>query len=271
MAVKGAQTGAPCGSCETQGSSGCVDKFGCPPDMCPDFVIKRHDTKPPFRVSVEDCDGALDLTDDTLVLEINMWARGKLKAAITNTDTFFALADNIGFCQAMVGDIIVMERVRSPEHMLVTGFDENNKLIRVQRGYNGTSAVAWKKGTSLRIFRIMNGPAEIETVTADILQSDGTTLEDQVTGTFLVYEWNANSSCLPGCYWLEFKLLKMEVVEVNMMLVNTASVIPSFTPSTLSAEDFGCILGDGVEWERRFPSGGEGFLIHIANSPTAEI
>ncbi len=149
MAVKGAQTGAPCGSCETQGSSGCVDKFGCPPDMCPDFVIKRHDTKPPFRVSVEDCDGALDLTDDTLVLEINMWARGKLKAAITNTDTFFALADNIGFCQAMVGDIIVMERVRSPEHMLVTGFDENNKLIRVQRGYNGTSAVAWLNSASI--------------------------------------------------------------------------------------------------------------------------
>ena len=38
----------------------CPDKFGCPSDRCPDFIIKRQDTKPVFKTLVEDCNGALD-------------------------------------------------------------------------------------------------------------------------------------------------------------------------------------------------------------------
>src|SRR3989304_8239893 len=159
-------------------SQRCVSKFGCPEGVTPDFFIKRHDTHPPFKVSVKDCDGPLDLSG--LILEANMWAKARLKAAITTSDTYFRLADDIGFEQAMIGDIIIMDRVRLPEHMLVTGFDETNKLIQVQRGYNGTNPSAWKKGNALRIFRILNGTAVTETVIDDIEQLDGTTLKDQI-------------------------------------------------------------------------------------------
>lgn len=124
--------------------------MGCPPNVCPDFVIRRHDTKPSFKVAVEDCDGPLDLQG--LVVEVNMWALAKLKTALAVDDTYFRLADDIGFEQVMMGDIIIMERARNPEYMLVTGFDETNNLIRVERAYHGTTASNWKKGTLMGFF-----------------------------------------------------------------------------------------------------------------------
>jgi len=265
MSIQGAQIGFS-GSCPTT-STNCTDKFGCT-TTCPDFTIKRHDTKPPFKVSVEDCDGPLDLTGDNLVVEVNMWANAKLRSPITPTDTYFRLADNVGFEQIMQGDIIIADRVRLPEHMLVTGFDETNYYIRVQRGYNATTPSAFKKGQTLKIFRAMGVTAEIETTLEDVLQIDGTTLEDQLSETFLVFEWDENTTCLPGCYWLEFKLLQMSS---GTSLLSAASVVPSFTSSTLTPADFGCNLGTGVQWVRRFPANGEGFLIKVIDSPTMEL
>jgi len=359
----------------------CPDKFGCPPDRCPDFTIRRHDTKPNFKVLVEDCDGPLDIQG--LVIEVNMWAKGKLKKKIMEDCEYFGLANDIGFEQIMVGDIIVMDRVRSPEYMLVIGFDECNKLVRVQRGYRDTTPSRWKKGTPLRIFRIMNAPAQTELVFEDIENVDGTVDRDVLTNAFLIYEWSAEDVCLPGCYWLEFKILKMkglilylpggywtgdvnqtqdgtyhtgtiltdssvelsyDAVEdkyllsgdvwtgeshlhsgmwftgsthndgsvaldrtdkpsaedvaysptsnnVSTGIIIEAPVLPgsfpttitpctisetdiscalSFTDPTLSPVDYGCILGEGVEWARRFPLQGEGFLIKIEDSPTRE-
>jgi hypothetical protein len=273
MSIQGARIGV---SCDLTTNSNCLDKFGCPSNVCPDFTIRRHDVKPPFRLAADDCDGPLDLTDpdtgelDTsLVLEANMWAIAKLKTSIDTSDTYFRLADDIGFEQVMVGDIIIMDRVRLPEHMLVTGFDETNKLIQVQRGYNGTNESSWKKGSSMRIFRVLDASAVIELVLGDITQEDGTTLKDQLLETLLVYNWNANNTCLPGCYWFEFKLLKMEE-SVSFLSSSAPSVTPSFTPSSLTPTDFGCTIGSGVEWVRRFPTTGEGFLIHIPFSPTTE-
>jgi hypothetical protein len=347
----------------------CVDKFGCPGDRCPDFIIRRHDTKPPFKVAVEDCDGPMDIQG--LVIEVNMWAMGKLKKSIGPDDTSFVLADGIGFDQIMVGDIILFDRVRLPEYALVTGFDEDNKIVYIQRGYRSTTPGTWKKGAKLRIFRTMNAPAQTEVVFEDIKQVDGTTLKDQMTGAYLVYEWTSEDTCLPGCYWLEFKLLKMKAVVVfltggvwsgpvnqsgngtfwtgttrtessvqlsyngvearyelptsawtgdfhlssdnsyytgieqndgsvylnttdktsdpdtsigpvsNISVISvvlddtTPPVIPSTDPSQVidRAEaliDYGCVLGEGVEWARRLPLDGEGFLIKITDSPTRE-
>lgn len=246
--------------------SNCLDLYGCPEDQCPDFVIKRHDTKPDFQVNIGDCDGAFDLTDTSLVLEANMWANAKLKRAITADDTYFGFADNIGFNQVMVGDILVFDRVRLPEYMLVNAFDESNNLVQVIRGYNGSTPSNWKKGAPIKIFRILNGQASINSVLGDLIQEDGTTLSDQLLQTLLVYEWSANDTCLPGCYWLEFKLLKM-AEEVGMLSISTT---PSFTPSTFSSSDFGCSLATGIEWIRRFPLGSEGFLIKIENTSTGD-
>jgi len=256
----------------------CPDKFGCIPGKCPDFEIKRHDTQPPFRISIHDCDGnPLDLTNT--VAEVSMWAKAKLKKSVQATDTYFGLADDIGFEQADIGDIIVIDRVRNPEHMLVTGFDETNKLIQVQRAYNGTQAGAYPKGTCLKIFRILNSTADTNMVFQDVQQVDNSTINQQ-TDSQLIYSWFPNDTCLPGCYYLEFKLLKMLVSPTPTMtgLTNltfspfsqmnfsmSASVIPSFISVVT-----GCDIGTGVEWVRRFPIEGDGFLIKIVNSPTAE-
>lgn len=261
MAIQCSQIGVP----NNRTSSSCITG-NCPANVCPDFSIKRHDTKPAFRVAVEDCDGPFDLTDESLVVEISMWVNAKLRTAITAEDTALRLADNIGFDQIMVGDIIVMNQVRAPEYMLVTNFDEVNKFVQVQRGYSGTLAKPWIKGTGLKIFRIMGATASYELAYEDILQVDGTTLKDQLVDSFLVYEWDANDTCLPGCYVVEFKLLKMTVVESVSMLAT--SDIPSWSPSTI---DYHCDKGIGVDWIRRFPSNKEGFIIEIIDSPTAEM
>ena len=346
------------GSCTSQTS--CPDKFGCPDGMCPDFTIRRHDTKPALRIMVEDCDGPFELQG--LVVEANMWALARLKTAITETDDCFRLADDIGFEQVMQGDVIVLDRVRMPEHLLVTGFDETNKLIRVQRGYRGTTPSSWKKGSLMRIFRVMNAPGETESVFEDVQNVDGTTDADVLSESHLIYEWQPEDVCLPGCYWFEFKVLKMiEVVYFlpggnwtgathlhadgrfytgstttessvrlsfdqlnNLYLIATtpwtgmtntlstgqvttgtvhndgslilrqtevasddtsayddttlsilsagiSNIVPSFTDESLTPSSFGCILGEGVESARRFPLLGEGFLIKIVMSPTAEL
>ena len=180
-----------CG-CQGANSNTCPDKFGCPPGVCPDFVIRRHDTKPNLKISVADCDGPLQL--DGLILEVNMWAKGKLRSKLLTTDTYFRLADDIGFQQIMIGDIIVMDRVRLPEQMLVTGFDETNKLIQVQRGYQSTPISEYPKGNSLRIFRIMNSPAQIEMVLQDETEVDGTVTTDVLQESFFIYERSPEDS-----------------------------------------------------------------------------
>ena len=192
------------GGCQ---SDNCLDLSGCPKGTCPDFSIRRRDTKPAFKILVEDCDGPVDFQG--LVIEANMWAVARLKAAITDSDNYIQLADNIGFEQVMQGDIIVMQRARLPEYMLVTGFDEANKLIHVERGYRSTTPSAWAKGNYLRIFRLMNAPAFSEMVYQDVQNVDGTTSKDQLTESFLMYDWSIEDVCLAGCYWFEFKVMKM--------------------------------------------------------------
>lgn len=186
----------------------CLAKDGCPGNRCPDFVIKRRDTKPSLKIPVEECGEPMDLRG--LVVEVSMWAVAKLKTALTAEATYFRLADDIGFEQVMVGDTIIMDRARLPEKMLVTGFDETNKLIQVERGYQSTTACDWVKGSKLRIFRIINGVGRYEVKLEDIENPDGTTDADQLTESYLVYDWMAENTCLPGCYWLEFATIKMQ-------------------------------------------------------------
>lgn len=245
----------------------CTDKFGCPSGVCPDFIIKRHNTKPPLEAIIKDCGESIDLTDT--VVEASMWLRAKFKNAVPADQNYFALADDIGFEQANVGDIVVVERVRAPEQMLITAFDETNRFIEVQRGYNGTIADAYKKGTKIRIFRFLNAVGETQMTLQDVQQEDGTVEQDVLTESKLIYEWAAADTCLPGCYYLEFKLLKMLGTATPFAPLSlTPSVIPSFI--SYSPSQIACDLGSGVEWARRYPEDREGFLIQIVDSPTAE-
>ena len=251
----------------TSNTTGCVDQFNCSDAVCPDFKIRRNDNKPDFKVKVEDCDGPLDLTD--LVLEASMWANGKLKTALASSTDYISLADNIGFNQIMIGDVIVMDRPRQTEHMLVTAFDEDNYFVQVQRGYHGTPAQNWKKGHPLKIIKFMNVQAATEMILEDIINLDGTTTADVLTSSFLVYNWQPNDTCLPGCYKLEFKLMKMTAGLWKDSVGLASNVTPSFTDPSLI--DYQCGLPTGVEWIRRFPSDSEGYNIRIYDTPTSEI
>lgn len=271
MSTYGIQLGVP----QWVSGQNCSGTFGCT-DTCPDFVIKRHDTKPPFKVALQDCAGAVaeGMDSEYLLAEVSIWAKAKLKTAITVNDTYFALADHAGFDQMLTGDIIIMDRVRRPEQMKVLGFDEINKLVQIERAYNNTEASAWAKGTGMKIFRAKDSVATVEKVYEDVLNIDGTTTHDKLTGVYMVYEWQPNDTCVPGCFMLEFKLLEMVPpippnVEFTHLGALSISVIPSFTPSTYSLVDFGCIVGEDVEWVRRYPSTKEGFLIQVIDSPTA--
>ena len=261
----------------------CSSSSPCSSTATADYSIKRHDTKPPFRVKVEDCNGPMDLRDPSLVLEANIWFKTKLKDTITTTDTYFRFIDNIGFEQVLGGDIIVMNRPRMPEHMLVTAIDEDNHLVQVSRGYNGTSVANWKKGQEILVFREMNVPATIESVLDDIVQMDGSVLQNQLVETYLVFDFSEICTCLAGCFLLEFKLLKMALPVVTLLSDNdplvsiTPSFIPSWTtiPSSIPLDfqisTYHCGKGAGVEWVRRFPSDREGFVMRIMDSPTAEL
>jgi hypothetical protein len=247
-------------------TNSCLPPDGCPPGVCPDFQLRRHDTRPELRLDVADCDGPIDLTG--LVCEASMWAKGKLKKPLLAADNYLALADNVGFEQASVGDIMVVSRSRAPEQMLVTGFDETNRLIQVQRGYNGSPVGDHRRGTAVRIFRVLNAVAATEMVRESIPQTDGTTLDNVLTRSTLVYEWQPGDTCLAGCFWFEFKVLKM-AASMAMGMADGGISAPisfvSYTPSVL-----GCGIGDGVEWVQRYPTAGEGLLVRIIDSPTAE-
>ncbi len=243
----------------------CPDRYGCIPGVCPDFVIRRHDTRPSFKVNVEDCDGPMDFSN--LVVEFSLWARARLRLDTTSEGAFVSFADGIGFYQVMVNDILIFDRPRSPEHMKVIGFDEDNHLIFVQRGVNGTTISNWKKGTPIKIMKAFSNPALSELVLQDVENRDGTKDRDQLTDSFLVYDWKPSDTCLPGCYWGEFKVLSLSNVETEPD--DDADDVTM--TMTLSPSDYGCKLGEGVEWARRFPVTGEGYLIKVEDSPSAEL
>lgn len=225
-----AEIGVGCGS-----SGGCGDSGGCP--QTPDFCMKRHDTRPSFRVSINDCGGAIDLTDQNLVLEASMWFDAKLKSSVEDDATVISFADNLGFEKVLVGDYIFVDRARSVEKMIVSSIDEVAKTVAVQRAQGGTTAQPISKGTPLRIFRFVDSPAEIESVFEDVMRVDGDSVEE-LSDTVLVFNWSGNQTSLSGCYKMEFKL---------MML----------SPSTAE-----------IEWVKRFPANSEGFFINIIDSAT---
>jgi hypothetical protein len=227
-----ADIGVGCGS----GSAGCGGAGSCP--STPDFCIKRHDTRPAFRISMSDCDGPVDLTEDGIVLEASMWFDAKLRAALEPSDTELRFADDIGFDSVSVGDVIVTARARSPEKMLVTEIDESTHAIEVERGYGSTVAGEWDKGVGLRVFRFSDEPAVVESVLEDVESVDGSTAEE-LTDTLLVFNWTSQQTAMPGCYWFEFKIMK--VAEQTQE----------------------------VEWVKRVPLSSEGFVVNIVDSPTS--
>jgi hypothetical protein len=229
------------------------DCHGVPVD-CADFTIKRHDTRPVFKVDVTDCEQPINLTN--LVVEASMWVNAKLKSNITTLTSTIQFADNIGFEQINMDTIIQVGNGRAFERMLVESIDEENKTVNVFRGQMNTEIYSWKKGTGIRLLRFLNNSAIGEMEFQDIEQLDGTTLENQLIRSTLIYEWMPDDTCLSGKYFLEFKLLEI------------CATAPA--PIASNVPNYHCYLGDNVCWARRFPNDREGFLIEVLDSPTAE-
>lgn len=226
-----ANVGVGCGS--VQASCGGSGDCPSPPDIC----LKRHDTNPPFRVSMSGCDGPVDLTDGDYVIEASMWFDAKLKASVESSTASIAFADGVGFDSVAVGDVVVTSKSRNPEKMLVTGVDESARTVQVSRGHAGTAAQGWDKGTPLKVFRFADQPANAESVMDTIEEMDGSSSE-VLSDTVLSYVWAPGQTSMPGCYWLEFKILKM-------------------------ADE------SSVEWVQRIPLSSDGFMIRIVDSPTS--
>ena len=285
-------------SCTT--NKHCVSKRGCPDGRCPDFRIKQHDTQPPFEIFVKDDHLPIDLSNT--VLEVSMWADAKFKGAVDVGDTYFQFADNIGFEQVMVGDILVVSgNPRTPEQMLITGFDEENYLVQVNRGYNGTQPYAYKRGTSVKIFRVLNSTGTTEMTYIDVERVEGGFDKDVLSQSKLIYNWQSQDTCLPGCYHFEFKLLTMQTVTPDTSDDDDDSIsrshswnrsypgwsepgwregtypfayapeLSGITPSFLtpSQSELACGAITGVQGVRRFPCSGT-YLIEIVESPTSE-
>jgi len=234
------------------GSSNCYDPCSGL-TTCYDFIIKRHDAIPEFKLEITDCDEPINLTN--LISEASMWSCAKLKSNITDDQTTIQFADNIGFDQILINTIIQVGLGRNFERMNVIGFDEEKKEIYVERGYKSTTPFPWKKGASLRLLRFLNNPAITEMTFEDIANTDGTISKNQLVHSFLIYRWNPEDTCLAGSFFFEFKLLKM------FDLGTSQPPIPSYSP---------CDWGHGVQWTRSFPIDKDGFVIQVYNSPTGE-
>ena len=198
------------------------------------MTIRRNDTKPEFTVSVypQELDG--------VAVEASMWMKAKFGRAVAAGDTSIYLAGNLGFNQLAVGDMILVDRPRSAEQMLVVGFDEDAMTVIVERGYNETIPAAYKKGVGFRGFRVLNAVGSTEMVRQDIVRVDGTTDEQVLVESNALYGWSANDTAMPGCFYLELKLVALD--------------------------------DDGnPTWVRRYPDDGrEGYLIKVIDSPTAD-
>ena len=97
---------------------------------------------------------------------------------------------------------------------MIKYIDEVSKTIEIERAQNSTISQDWPKGTSLKVFRLLNQPSQIESVFDDVTDFEGTTT-NQLVETFLVFNWDPIDTSLPGCYWFEFKLMKMSGSDIE--------------------------------------------------------
>jgi hypothetical protein len=271
------------------------------PTNCPNFVIKQHDTRPPFQVDITECEAPVDLQN--LVIEASMWATAKLKCNITAETAVIQFADNLGFQQINYDTIIQIGDGRLFERMLVDKINDMDNSVTVYRGQMDTGAYPWKRGTNIKLIRFLNAPALGELVYQNVEELDGTIRPNVLTRSSLIYEWKPGDTCMAGLYIFEFKILKMNIppdpcASGDIIIITAPPIgnpnmpplngMPTYMPpwggatpsnaiysfstaqTPVSQVNYHCGIGADVEWVRRWPNNRAGFLIEIFPSPTAE-
>jgi len=170
-----------------------------------DFIIKRNSTQPSLRLKVYDCDWSpIDLSK--FEITASMWANAKLKKDINDSDFEILLANNVGLSAVVPGDVILLKNTGT--HELVQVASIVNNAVMVTRGYFETTSTSWKKGTSIKIIKIMNSGATYDLVKEDVMKLDGTKELNVLVESYLVYNWFVDDTRVPGEYYLEFKVIE---------------------------------------------------------------
>lgn len=170
-----------------------------------DFVIKRNSTQPSIRLKIYDCDmSPIDLSNKEITA--NMWSNAKLKKDISNSESEILLADNIGLNTVVPEDILLLKSVSDHELVQVTEIVDNT--IIVERGYFDTTAVNWRKGTNIKVIKIMNSGATYDLVREDVIKLNGTVEQNVLVESYLVYNWFLDDTRVPGQYYFEFKVVE---------------------------------------------------------------
>jgi len=170
-----------------------------------DFIIKRNSTQPSLRLKVYDCDWSpIDLSK--FEITASMWANAKLKKDINDSDFEILLANNVGLSAVVPGDVILLKNTGT--HELVQVASIVNNAVMVTRGYFETTSTSWKKGTSIKIIKIMNSGATHDLVKEDVMKLDGTKELNVLVESYLVYNWFVDDTRVPGEYYLEFKVIE---------------------------------------------------------------
>lgn len=170
-----------------------------------DFVIKRNSTQPSIRLKIYDCDGGpIDLTNKEVTA--SMWANAKLKRDINENSFEVSLADNIGLNTVIPDDILLLKN--SYNHELVQVSSIVNNTLMVTRGYFDTNPTSWKRGTGIKIIKIMNSGATFDLVKEDVMKLNGTIEKNVLVESYLVYNWFVDDTRVPGKYYFEFKVIE---------------------------------------------------------------
>lgn len=173
-----------------------------------DFVIKRNSTQPSIRLKIYDCDmSPVDLTNKEIT--VNMWSNAKLKKDIQDTDTEIFFADNVGLTTVIPDDILLLKNTSDHELIQVSEIIDNT--IMVERGYFDTTPLNWKKGTNIKIIKIMNSSATYDLVREDVIKLNGTVEQNVLVESYLVYNWFVDDTRVPGEYYFEFKVVEKNV------------------------------------------------------------
>lgn len=170
-----------------------------------DLIIKRNSTQPSVRYKIYDCDRSpIDLNGKEITA--SMWSNARLKKDIDETDFEIVFLDNKGLLTVVPDDILLFKSSSNHELMQVSSIVNNT--IMVTRGYFDTTPNIWKKGSSVKIIKIMNSSATYDLVKEDVMKLNGTVEKNVLVESYLVYNWFIDDTRVPGEYYFEFKVIE---------------------------------------------------------------
>lgn len=195
-----------------------------------DYLIKKSDTFPPISYIIPDCEG-INLDQDNLVVEVNMWANSNLANSLSQTDTNIKFKKNYNITCVEVNNYILLKKYNSFEYLKVISV--NHDTIEVTRGELGSAIRAWEKGNQLKIIKLFGIEGEKKILYNNYINLKGES-ENTVSGQELIYNWAEEDTSNPGEYFLEFKLIKKN--------------------------------NNLIEWTKKFPSEKDGIRLQIVDN-----